>query len=149
MRLIDADKLCEEFKRRQNAALNWKEQAILNNNLESEIRADAVLAFLSEVKLTIDNAPTVEDRQSGRWIYHKADDCFLPQMECSVCGATDILAENITPLMNFTDLERKVIADSINYLLGAELLEENGYTEEVVNSLKSVLQKIGSEENHL
>jgi hypothetical protein len=70
-------------------------------------------------------------------------------MECSVCGATDILAENITPLMNFTDLERKVIADSINYLLGAELLEENGYTEEVVNSLKSVLQKIGSEENHL
>ncbi len=62
MRLIDADKLCEEFKSRQRAALNWKQQAIMNNNLESEIRADAVLAFLSEVKLTIDNAPTVEKR---------------------------------------------------------------------------------------
>lgn len=49
----------------------------------------------------------------------------------------------------FTDLERKVIADSINYLLGAELLEENGYTETVINALKSVLQKIGAEENHL
>lgn len=48
-----------------------------------------------------------------------------------------------------SDLERKVIVDSINYLLGAELLEENGYTEEVVNALKSVLQKIGAEENHL
>lgn len=60
MRLIDADKLCEEFKSRQNAALNWKEQAIMNDDLEIEIRADAVLGFLSEVKLTIDNAPTVE-----------------------------------------------------------------------------------------
>ena len=62
MRLIDADKLCEEFKRRQTAALNWKEQAIMNDNPEAAIRADAVLAFLSEVKLTIDNAPTVERR---------------------------------------------------------------------------------------
>lgn len=59
MRLIDADKLCEEFKRRQKAALNWKEKAIMNDDLEIEIRADAVLGFLSEVKLTIDKAPTV------------------------------------------------------------------------------------------
>jgi hypothetical protein len=49
----------------------------------------------------------------------------------------------------FTDLERKVTADAINYLLGAELLEENGYTEAVTNALKSALQKIGAEENHL
>lgn len=62
MRLIDADKLCEEFKKRQTAALNWKEQAIMNDNLEAEIRADAILTFLSEVKLTIDKAPTVEKR---------------------------------------------------------------------------------------
>lgn len=60
MRLIDADELCKEFRRRQTAALNWKEGAILTNNEESIIRADATLAFLSEVKLTIDNAPTVE-----------------------------------------------------------------------------------------
>ena len=59
MRLIDAGKLCEEFKMRQKAALNWKEQAIMNDNLEAEIRADAVLAFLSEVKLTIEKAPTI------------------------------------------------------------------------------------------
>lgn len=59
-RLIDADALCEEFKRRQRAALRWKEEAILADNEESKIRADAILTFLSEVKLTIDNAPTVE-----------------------------------------------------------------------------------------
>lgn len=59
------------------------------------------------------------------------------------------LESDTTPQGEFTDLERKVIADSINYLLGAELLEENGYTEEVVNALKSVLQKIGAEKNHL
>ena len=29
------------------------------------------------------------------------------------------------------------------------LLEENGYTEEVIKALKSVLQKIGAEEDHL
>lgn len=66
-RLIDADALCEEFKRRQRAALRWKEQAILADNEESKIRADAVLTFLSEVKLTIDNAPTVE-QPTGEWI---------------------------------------------------------------------------------
>lgn len=59
MRTIDADALCEEFKRRQRAALRWKEKAILADDEEIKIRADAVLAFLSEVKLTIDNAPTV------------------------------------------------------------------------------------------
>lgn len=59
-RLIDADKLCEEFKERQRAALRWKEKAILDGDEERQIRADATLAFLSEVKLTIDNAPTIE-----------------------------------------------------------------------------------------
>ena len=53
------------------------------------------------------------------------------------------------PQGGFTDLEKEVTADAINYLLGAELLEENGYTEEVINALKSVLQKIGAEEDHL
>lgn len=58
-RLIDADALCEEFKKRQRAALRWKEKAILDGDEERSIRADATLAFLSEVKLTIDNAPTI------------------------------------------------------------------------------------------
>ena len=67
-RLIDADELCEQFKKRQQAALRWKEKSILNGDEERSIRADATLAFLSEVKLTIDNAPTVEERPQGEWI---------------------------------------------------------------------------------
>jgi hypothetical protein len=72
--------------------------------------------------------------------------CVCEIYDKCIDNAPTVIPEDF---MNFTDLDRKVIADSINYLLGAELLEENGYTEEVVNSLKSVLQKIGSEENHL
>lgn len=68
MRLGDLDALCDEFKRRQRAALRWKEEAILADNEESKIRADAVLSFLCEVKLTIDNALTVEERPTGEWI---------------------------------------------------------------------------------
>lgn len=66
-RLINANALCKEFKKRQQAALRWKEKAILDCDEERQIRADATLAFLCEVKLTIDNAPTVEER-SQEWI---------------------------------------------------------------------------------
>lgn len=57
--LISREYLYKEFKQRQNAALRWKEKAILDDDEERKIRADATLCFLSEVKLTIDNAPTV------------------------------------------------------------------------------------------
>lgn len=81
MRLIDADALCEEFRMRQKAALNWKEGAILANDEEIIIRADATLVFLTEVKLTIDNAPTVE-RPQGEWLHPYVTDIAC---ECSIC----------------------------------------------------------------
>lgn len=84
-RLIDADKLCEEFKKRQRAALRWKEKSILDGDEERKIRADATLAFLSEVKLTIDNAPTVEKRPKGEWI-KKIDHVGFVSYICSECG---------------------------------------------------------------
>lgn len=77
MRLIDADALLADFKARAIKARNWKENAILNGNEETTIRADATLAFLTEVKLTIDNAPTIEERPKGKWI---------TWYECPVCG---------------------------------------------------------------
>ncbi len=79
----------------------------------------------------IDNAPAVESYISPEVLKQFAK----------------YVAEYVRPQGEFTDLEQKVIADAINYLLGAELLEENGYTEEVINALKSVLQKIGAEEH--
>lgn len=88
-RLIDADALYKEFKQRQNAALRWKEKAILDNDEERQIRADATLCFLSEVKLTIDNAPTVEERPKGEWVK-----CSLG-FDCNKCGYTQIYEDNI------------------------------------------------------
>jgi flagellar biosynthesis/type III secretory pathway protein FliH len=89
------------------------------------------------VREIIDNAPAVYDNpySDGK------EDGYIEgyeeaKRECELQG-------------EFTDLEREVTADAINYLLGAELREENGYTEEVINALKSVLQKIGAEDNHL
>jgi len=60
MRTIDADALMEEFASRARAARNWKEGATMEGNSEAAIRADATLTFLSEIKLTIEKAPTVE-----------------------------------------------------------------------------------------
>ena len=54
--------------------------------------------------------------------------------------------DNAQAVEPFTQLEKEEIADAINYLLGAELLEENGYTEEVINALKSALKKVGGAE---
>ena len=104
-RLIDADALCEEFRMRQKAALNWKEGATLAHNEESIIRADATLAFLTEVKLTIDNAPTVECtwiisgkrygkkeealkylRPHGEWVFDKENSFTIDMFRCSRCG---------------------------------------------------------------
>lgn len=64
MRIIDADALSEEFKSRAVSARNWKENALNCGNDEAVIRADATLAFLTEVKLTIENAPTVDPKQN-------------------------------------------------------------------------------------
>ena len=75
--------------------------------------------------------------------------CEQKKWEFANINECEYYADKDRPKGEFTDLERKVIADSINYLLGAELLKENGYTETVINALKSVLQKIGAEENHL
>lgn len=61
MRLIDADALLEEFKARAVRARNWKVNALNSGNEEAVIRADATLAFLTEVKLTIENTTTIDD----------------------------------------------------------------------------------------
>lgn len=56
------------------------------------------------------------------------------------------LIDNAPAVEPFTQLEKEEIASAIKYLLGAELLEENGYTEEVKNALRSALRKVGGKE---
>ena len=55
-RLIDADAFAAEMKKRQEEAGKWLREA---KDHETAVRADAVLSFLCEVKLTLDAVPTV------------------------------------------------------------------------------------------
>lgn len=57
MRLGDLDALKEDFKSRLADCNEWIEKA---KDKETKIRASAVKAFIGEVIMTIDNAPTVE-----------------------------------------------------------------------------------------
>lgn len=55
-RLIDADAFAAEMKKRREEAGKWLREA---KDHDVAIRADAVLSFLSEVKLTLDKATTI------------------------------------------------------------------------------------------
>ena len=55
-RLIAADAFAVEMKKRQEEAEKWLREA---KDRETAVRADAVLSFLCEVKLTLDAAPTI------------------------------------------------------------------------------------------
>lgn len=54
--LISREALTEDFKSRLAACNEWIEKA---KDKETKIRASAVKAFIAEVVMTIDNAPTV------------------------------------------------------------------------------------------
>jgi hypothetical protein len=81
VRLIDANALYQKFSVIALKARQWKEGAILNGNEEAAIRADAVLAFLVEVKAAIEDAPTVE----AEWDNHKVA-CLLADMFGDTCA---------------------------------------------------------------
>lgn len=61
-RLIDADWFAAEMKKRQEEAGKWLREA---KDRETAVRADAVLSFLCEVKLTLDAAPTIIPADEG------------------------------------------------------------------------------------
>ena len=105
MRLIDADVLLQEFADRAKAARRWKENALKNGDEKLAIRATATLDFLTEVKLSIEAAPTAvdlpelkeayqdgykdgqNDRSQGEWIEHTDFEGEI-YYECSVCKET-------------------------------------------------------------
>lgn len=61
-RLIDTGAFAAEMKKRQEEAGKWLREA---EDRETAIRADAVLSFLCEVKLTLDAAPTIIPAEEG------------------------------------------------------------------------------------
>lgn len=106
MRLGDLDALKDDFKSRLADCNEWIEKA---KDYETKIRASAVKAFIAEVIMTIDNAPTVpqinifcekadetsiddmkaelqnvldRERQKGEWLEDKVAFHFV----CNQCG---------------------------------------------------------------
>lgn len=108
VRLIDADAFAAEMKKRQDEAEKWLREA---KDKETAIRADAVLSFLCEVKLTLEKATAVDAATAvmqigmtdyileqgsggacvahahGRWVWD-ADgvDWGIGEWVCSACG---------------------------------------------------------------
>lgn len=63
--LISREALKKDFEERNKACDKWIAKA---KDEETKIRADATKNFICEVIMTIDNAPTVEERPHGKWI---------------------------------------------------------------------------------
>ena len=57
MRLIDADKFYDELKERSDAALKWYKE---ETDEENKTKAGASVITFCEVKLTLDNQPTID-----------------------------------------------------------------------------------------
>lgn len=57
MRPIDADKLYDELKKRSDAALRWYRE---ETDGEREARAEQTFTTFCEVKLTLDEQPTID-----------------------------------------------------------------------------------------
>ena len=62
-RLIDADALAAEMKERQTAAIKWMLERV--QDYDASVRAEATVAFLNEVKLTLDKMPTIIPAEEG------------------------------------------------------------------------------------
>lgn len=83
MRLIDADDLRIDFKNRVKACDKWIEECA-GEELK-QARAIATKDFISEVIMTIDNAPTIE-RPHGEWIFTGRHNVYGgAEIECSNC----------------------------------------------------------------
>lgn len=73
MRMIDADELVAEMKKRQDKVAEWRDRARSEN---IRIRADGVLGAFIEFKQTIDKMPTVEgtpEIKVGKWMRYGED----------------------------------------------------------------------------
>ena len=81
-----------------------------------------------------------------KWVIELPDNYvkLLPFKRGSIAESVVLRAvndghEQMTP--EYTKAELGGITDALKYLLGAELLPENGYTDDAVNALNSALEK--------
>ena len=80
---ISREAFAAEMKERQTEAGKWLRDA---KDHDTAVRADAVLSFLCEVKLTLDKLPAADVRPvvMGRWI---DTDNYYQRWKCSVCDS--------------------------------------------------------------
>lgn len=110
--LISRDALKEDFKSRLALCNEWIAKA---KDKETKIRASAVKAFIAEVIMTINNAPSVEtytpeqvkelvdlnkklseERPQNHWI-KIFENPYTNGYVCSVCGHEIHVSENFLP----------------------------------------------------
>ena len=91
MKYISAEAFAAEMKIRQDVAKEWLIEATGTDDFDSKARAEAVLSFLCEVKLTLDSIPAADVREvvRGEWI-RRLDTRFGPKLNdiiiCSNCN---------------------------------------------------------------
>ena len=103
MRPIDADTLLKDLRDRVKKCDEWVEECAkweVKTEVEArsvfitKSRAEATRAFITEMILTIQQAPTIE-QPHGRWIYGEGLDF---RVKCNYCGNLEILkARNFCP----------------------------------------------------
>ena len=91
---ISREAFAAEMKSRQDAAEKWLIEATGTEDAYGKARAEAILSFLCEVKLTLDAIPAADVREVVRGHWRKAKTFDIDSAyECSVCGDTPFYDE--------------------------------------------------------
>ena len=90
---ISREAFAAEMKERQTEAGKWLRDA---KDHDTAVRADAVLSFLCEVKLTLDKLPAADVRPVVRGKWQKIGQ-FGVVVVCSVCGKSPDRKTNFCP----------------------------------------------------
>ena len=80
---ISREAFAAEMKERQTEAGKWLREA---KDHDTAVRADAVLSFLCEVKLTLDKIPAADVREVKRGHWIGVDEFPHEDWECDCCG---------------------------------------------------------------
>ena len=114
IRLIDANALKEDMKSRLSYCNEWGENA---KDKETRIRASAVKAFIVEVVMTINNAPTVEPTFG-----------LFREMLCSECEKNCMECKEKRPQGEWIETQRGIhVTDYKCSCCGRTVMDDTGY----------------------
>lgn len=114
--LISRKALRTDFQERLKNCDEWI--ANVANDHDLLTRALATRDFICEVIMTINNAPTLEERPKGKWIEVDVRNCHAT-LKCSVCDRV------IEPTFNFGEYSYEDIKTFYPYChCGAEMRDE-------------------------